>query len=181
VAVDYRIFLYLLTATKIYPPFHPTNMKFVLDTSAILSGKDFSSEYELYSSPKIIEEIKHGRMRRRLDFLLESGLRVMSPSEDTIKEVRKCAEETGDIARISEADLEILSLAKELDAILLSDDYSIQNIASKLKVDFKGVAQDGITEIFKWEYRCKGCGRYWEKMHDACPVCGSELKTAQKK
>jgi UPF0271 protein len=181
VIVDYQNFLILLTTTKIYPPFHPNNMKFVLDTSAILSGKDFSSDYELYSSPMIIEELKHGRMRRRLEFLLESGLRVMSPSEDIMKEVRKCAEDTGDIARVSEADLEILSLAKELNAVLLSDDYSIQNIASKLKVDFKGVAQDGITEIFKWEYRCKGCARYWEKMHDACPVCGSELKTTRKK
>ena len=156
-------------------------MKLVLDTSAILSGKDFSSEYELYSSPMIIEELKHGRMRRRLDFLLESGLRVITPSEATIEEVRRCAEDTGDIARISEADLEILSLAKELGATLLSDDYSIQNIASKLNVDSKGIAQDGITEIYKWEYRCKGCGRYWEKMHDACPVCGSELKTARRK
>jgi UPF0271 protein len=156
-------------------------MKFVLDTSAILSGKDFSSEYELYSSPKVVDELQRGRMKRRLNFLIESGLRVISPSEHTIREVRRCAEDTGDIARVSEADLEILSLAKELDAVLLSDDYSIQNIASKLKVDFKGVAQDGITEVFKWEYRCKGCGRYWEKMHDACPVCGSELRTARKR
>ncbi len=156
-------------------------MRYVLDASAILSGKDFSSEFELYSSPKIVDELQRGRMKRRLAFLIESGLRVMSPSEDTVRTVRKCARDTGDIARVSEADIEILSLAKELDATLLSDDYSIQNIASKLKVEFKGVAQNGITEVYKWSYRCKGCGRFWERMLDSCPVCGSELKTARRK
>ncbi|UCE37016.1 MAG: hypothetical protein JSW00_16215 [Thermoplasmata archaeon] len=155
-------------------------MKFVLDTSAILSGKDFSSEYELYSSPGILKEIEHGRMRRRLDYLLESGLKVMSPSKETLKTVRECAQDTGDIARISEADIEILSLAKELDAVLVTDDYSIQNLASKLHVKYQGAAQEGITRIIEWSYRCRGCGRYWEDFHDSCPVCGSELKTTRK-
>lgn len=156
-------------------------MKFVLDASAILSGKDFSAENELYSSPKILDELKHGKMKRRLDYLIESGLRVMSPTKAILEDVRKCASETGDIARVTEADIEILSLAKELDAVLLTDDYSIQNLASELNVKYQGVAQEGITKTLKWQYRCKGCGRYWEEMHDSCPVCGSELKTMRKK
>ena len=148
-------------------------MKFVLDASAILSGKDFPAHYELYSSPRILEEIQHGRMRRRLDYLIESGLQVMSPTNETIEEVRQCARDTGDIARVSESDIEILSLAKELDCVLLTDDYSIQNLASKLDVEFKGKAQEEITHTIKWSFRCKGCGRYWDEMHDSCPVCGS--------
>ncbi len=156
-------------------------MKYVLDTSAILSGKDFSAENELYSSPKILDELQHGRMRRRLDFLIESGLKVQSPSKESENRVRECAEKTGDLARISGADLEILSLALELDAVLLTDDYSIQNLATELGVKYQGITQKGITEVFKWSYRCKGCGRFWEEMHDVCPVCGSELKTARKK
>jgi UPF0271 protein len=156
-------------------------MKFVLDTSAILSGKDFSADQELYSSPKILDELKHGRMKRRLDYLIESGLKVMIPSNEIIGEVKKCASETGDIARVTEADIEILSLAKELDAVLLTDDYSIQNLASELNVKYQGVAQEGITKTLKWRYRCKGCGRYWQEMQDSCPVCGSELKTTRKK
>ena len=159
----------------------PKVMKFVLDTSAILSGKDLSSDNELYSSPKILDELKHGRMRRRLDYLIESGLKVMSPTKEILDEVRNCASETGDIARVTEADIEILSLAKELDAVLLTDDYSIQNLATELEVKYQGIAQKGITETIKWRYRCKGCGRYWEKMQDSCPACGSELKTTRKR
>jgi UPF0271 protein len=155
-------------------------MKYVLDASSILSGKDLPADFELFSSPKIVEELKHGRMKRQLDFLIESGLKVLSPSERSMEEVVKVAEDTGDIARVSEADLEILSLAKELNAILLSDDYSIQNIASKMGVEFQGISQEGITKTIKWRFRCKGCGRYWEEMHKECPVCGSELKTTRK-
>ena len=155
-------------------------MKYVLDTSAILSGKDLPTDWELFSSPKVVLEIQHGKMRRRLDFLLESGLKILSPSDEYISEITQAAKKTGDIDRVSATDIEILSLAKELDAVLLSDDYSIQNLASVLNVDFLGVAQNGITETIKWRIRCKGCGRYWEKMHPECPVCGSDLKTSKK-
>lgn len=155
-------------------------MKYVLDTSAILSGKDFSLENELFSSPRIIDEIKHGSMKRRLDFLLESGLTVLSPSKETVEQVKNTAKKTGDEARVTEADIEILSLALELDAVLISDDYSMQNIASKMNIRYQGIAQEEIKETIKWSFRCKGCGRYWEKMHDLCPVCGSRLKTVRK-
>lgn len=168
------------TAIHIYPPFHPKAMKFVLDASAILSGKDFPSHYELYSSPKIIAEIRHGREKRRLDYLMESGLRVLPPAKKTVDLVRQSAMDTGDVARASEADLEILSLAKELDAVLLTDDYSIQNLAKELDVKYQGVSLSEITKKIIWSFRCKGCGRYWEKMHDLCPVCGSQLKTTRK-
>ncbi|UCG68096.1 MAG: DNA-binding protein, partial [Thermoplasmata archaeon] len=73
-----------------------------------------------------------------------------------------------------------LSLALELDCVLLTDDYSIQNIAAKLNVKSRGIAQEGIKETIKWRLRCKGCGRYWEKIHDSCPVCGSDLKTTRR-
>lgn len=113
--------------------------------------------------------------------MIESGLKVMSPTKEAVETVRKCARKTGDIARISDADIEILSLAKELNAVLLTDDYSIQNLAAMLDVNYQGIAQEGITKKVRWRFRCKGCGRYWKEMHDSCPVCGSDLKTTRKK
>jgi UPF0271 protein len=173
---------YFIKSTKInkYPNPNHKPMKYVLDTSAILSGKDLPLDCELFSSPMILEEIKHGRMKRQLDFLLESGLKVLSPSKKTLAEVGSAAKRTGDAARISDADMEILGLAMEMDAVLLTDDYSIQNLASELDVKYMGIAQKGITKTLKWRIRCIGCGRYWEKMHDCCPVCGSQLKTTRK-
>jgi UPF0271 protein len=155
-------------------------MKLVLDTSAILSGKDFSHELELYSSPLVISEIKHGKMRRRLDYLMESGLKILTPDIETVGKVLDRAEKTGDISKVSETDIEVLSLAIELDAVLITDDYSMQNLATDLGIRYHGISQKGISELVIWKFRCKGCGRYWEEMKDACPICGSELKTTRK-
>jgi UPF0271 protein len=156
-------------------------VKYVLDTSAILSGKDISSEDDLFSTPLVIEEIKFGRMKRRLDYLIEAGLKVHSPTSENITSVTDAAKETGDMQRISKTDIEVLSLAQELDAIILTDDYSIQNLAKKLGIRYSGISQKGIEKVINWKFRCKGCGRYWEKMHKGCPVCGSELKTARER
>jgi UPF0271 protein len=155
-------------------------MKYVLDASAILSGKDISSQEKLYTSPLIVEEIAHGRMRRHLDYLMEAGLEVLTPSERALIKVKKTAVDSGDIGRVSKADIEVLALARELEAVLLTDDYSIQNLASILKIEFQGIAQEGITETYKWGFRCKGCGRFYDEMYETCMVCGSELKTIRK-
>ena len=155
-------------------------MKYVLDASAILSGKDISSQEKLYTSPLIVEEVAHGRMRRHLDYLIEAGLEVLTPSDRAIKKIEKTAAESGDIGRVSSADLEVLALARELEAVLLTDDYSIQNLASILNIKYQGIAQNGITETYKWKFRCKGCGRYYDEMYETCMVCGSDLKTIRK-
>lgn len=155
-------------------------MKYVLDASAFFSGIDFSLENELYTSPLIVEELKHGKMKRKLGYLIESGLKVLSPSENVVEIVRNFAKKTKDIERISKADLEILALALDLNAVLLTDDYSLQNLASFLKIKYQPILQIGITKEIEWRYRCKGCGRYFEKMYNECPVCGSKLKTTFK-
>jgi UPF0271 protein len=155
-------------------------MKYVLDASAILSGKDISSQEKLYTSPLIVEEIAHGRMRRHLDYLIEAGLEVLTPSDKALQKVEKTAVESGDIGRVSRADMEVLALARELEAVLLTDDYSIQNLASILNIKYQGIAQEGIKETYKWKFRCKGCGRYYDEMYETCMVCGSDLKTIRK-
>lgn len=155
-------------------------MKYVLDASAILSGKDISSQDPLYTSPLIVDEIAHGRMRRHLDYLIEAGLEVLTPSERMVRKIEKTARDSGDIGRLSAADIEVLALAWELEAVLLTDDYSIQNLASILNIRYRGIAQEGIAETYQWKFRCKGCGRYYDEMYETCMVCGSDLKTIRK-
>jgi UPF0271 protein len=156
-------------------------MRYILDTSALLSGKDFSLMDDLITSPKVLDELKHGKMRRKLDYLLEGGLQVLSPSDITIKDVRECAKRTGDIDRVSTADIEVLALAKEEKGTILTDDYSIQNLAQELGISFQCVLQKGIREVFNWGVRCTGCGRFFNELHSECPVCGSKLKKTRRK
>lgn len=157
-------------------------MRLVLDASVLLSGKIVSSEHMLFTTPSVITEIKPGgRMRRNLEYLIEAGLIIRSPSKEMVNRIRAKAAETGDIKRLSETDIEVLALSKELDALLLTDDYSIQNIAILVNVSYCRVAQEGISKIFIWRYRCRGCGKFWEVFYKHCPICGSQLKTVRKK
>ncbi len=158
---------------------HIPLMRYVLDTSALLSGRDFLIEHEWYTSPKVVDEIKHGRMHRKLNYLLEVSLKVLMPKNESIQLIKKGAERTGDIGRLSSADIEILALAKEMNATLLTDDYSIQNLAEELNIDYKGIDMEEIKKKIYWRYRCKGCGKYWEELHKTCPICGSRLRTVR--
>ena len=119
-------------------------------------------------------------MKRKIDYLVEGGLRIISPPEDVVAMVTDHSRKTGDIERVSRTDLEVIALAKHLNGTILSDDYSIQNIAKSLSLPYKTLSERGIEQVFHWELRCRGCGRYYRERHDECPICGSELRTCKK-
>ncbi|MGQ0537274.1 MAG: NOB1 family endonuclease [Methanobacteriota archaeon] len=154
----------------------------VLDTSALLSGKTIPANGVMYTSPRILDEFQHGgRSRRTLDYLLEAGLRVDVPKKESLSKVEEAAHKTGDSGRLSEADVELLALAVDVKGTLVTDDYSIQNVAATLSLPFETIAQQGIQQIFTWEYRCAGCGRKYEAIVKECSVCGSPIKTVKAK
>ena len=148
---------------------------YVLDTSAILSGKFFNGE--IVTSPKVLEEIKpKGHAWRLLEYMRSKGMKIVAPSEDAIKKVEKVAEKTGDIANLSEVDIEVLALAYFLKATLLTDDYSMQNVAEEMGIHYEAVVEEGIKEKLYWKFRCKSCGRIYKNAISQCPVCGGEIK-----
>lgn len=156
----------------------------VLDSSAIMAGKPVSAEMVLYAPPSVINEFNNGgRSRRNLDYLLEAGLRVIDPKPQTVVEVEEVATSTGDYHRLSRTDLEVLALAKDVGGVIVTDDYSIQNVAATIKLAFEPAGHEtGITEILKWEYRCRGCGKkYPDGAKEDCDVCGSEIKAVRAK
>ena len=151
-------------------------MKLILDSSAILTGKFNSTEHEFYTSPSISQEMEKSEMNERFNYLVDAGLQIMAPTMESIEKVRSGAKKTGDIHRLSEPDIELLSLALELDGVILTDDYSIQNLACELNVRFLSISQKEITNLVTWQYQCKGCGQIFEEKEKECPVCGSQLR-----
>src|SRR5512137_2793654 len=95
----------------------------VLDTSVLYYGKDLPEGYECVISPGVARELDKEGMSERLEMLLATKIRVLSPSERSMKRVSKEAERTGDSRRLSETDKELLALALDLGYELLSDDY----------------------------------------------------------
>ena len=157
---------------------------FIIDTSAILSGKPINLDNaNMSTTPGVSEELKPGgRDYRTFQLLQEKGLIIQSPSKESVNKINKTAEETGDKERLSTADIEILALALDInkdvnkETIILTDDYPIQNVANTLNIKFQSFSQRGITKKFKWMYRCPGCGKRFKESIKICPICGSETK-----
>jgi len=157
---------------------------FILDTSAILSGKPIMLDNAtLITTEGVSQELKPGgRDYRAFQFLKEKGLTIHAPSKESMEKIAIVSKDTGDEKRLSYADNEILALALEMsqereeDVIILTDDYSIQNVAHALNINFKPISQDGITKSFKWTYRCSGCGKKFNENIKTCPICGALTK-----
>jgi UPF0271 protein len=159
---------------------------FIIDTSAILSGKPIHiANSEIITTPGVSDELRPGGPDfRTFELLKETGLTIHMPSKEAITCVKKTAQETGDDRRLSLADIEVVALAidinkkPEQEATILSDDYSIQNIASTLQIKFQGFSQKGITKKFKWVSRCPGCGKQFKEITKICPICGTNTKNS---
>jgi UPF0271 protein len=156
---------------------NPVTERLVLDTSALFSMEDLPRDADVFVTPSVLEELRKYEDRRveRWGELL----RTSEASKASIKKVREAAGRTGDIARVSPTDVEVLALAIDLGAILLTDDYSIQNLAAYLGVPYRPVGLKGIRKVLKWRYKCTGCGRVFDKEMPECPVCGSPLRTVR--
>ncbi len=151
--------------------------KYILDTSAFLSGKSIPMDIEIIIPKSVLEELKY---KKNYSFLLERS-RIMVPSELSIKIATEAAIKTGDINKLSKTDIDIIALSQEFDATVITDDYAIQNVLKFLNVPYMGMMMQEIKENFKWVYRCTGCKRYFDKYYESCPICGSPLKLVKKK
>ena len=97
----------------------------------------------------------------------------------------RLAEALGEGGRLSEADMDLLALAMDLEVPCLTDDYSIQNVAALLGIEALPFREAGIKDVWTWGLRCSGCRRTFEaeeaRAGDPCPVCGAPLRTAPRR
>ncbi|MFX0170055.1 MAG: NOB1 family endonuclease [Candidatus Hodarchaeota archaeon] len=158
---------------------------FVIDTSAIIHRIQYTAEdVRLATTPLLEKEMREKGLKESVDLLIATQkLQVITPTTTALQRVRKAASQLGDLSFLSEPDQHLLALALDLrdqtfHPIVVTDDYSIQNVAKQLGLDIKSVTQRGIREIIRWEIYCKACG-YQDAMmtkDEPCPVCGSPVK-----
>ncbi len=158
----------------------------ILDTSAFLAGFDpFSLGEEQVTVPKVEQEIRRNSMIKvRFDAALESGkLKVKVPSEIFLNNVKTSASKVGDSFKLSGTDVQLIALASELKAEgyaaqIITDDYSIQNVATHLGIEFLALATFGIKRLLEWIRYCPACHRQYPVncSYKECQICGTELK-----
>jgi UPF0271 protein len=164
---------------------------FVLDTSAFIGGFDpLTAQEEQYTVPEVRNELVADSMNVvRFNAAIESGkLTIRSPESSVLDEVKEASRKVGDIRYLSEADLQVLALALELKGnglapLIVTDDYSIQNVANKIGIDFTSLITFGIKVRIKWTLYCPGCYRKYlpDYKYETCEVCGTEIKRKPKK
>lgn len=156
----------------------------VLDTSAFLAGYDpFSQTDEQVTTPKVEEEIlRNSMIKLRFQTAVESGkVKIQAPNSDTAAKTH--ATKAGDTFKLSETDMQLLSLAFEYKEQgytpqIVTDDYSIQNVAKQLGIQFCALATLGIKRQLEWIRYCPACYKQYpaDSKNKECRVCGTELK-----
>jgi len=120
----------------------------------------------------------------RFKTAVESGkLRVKRPSTHFLDKVKESSKAVGDVLYLSEVDLQVLALALELmstshDPLIVTDDYSIQNVANQIGIDFTSLMTFGIRYRLHWILYCPACHRKYPSDYKfkSCQVCGTELR-----
>jgi UPF0271 protein len=163
----------------------------VLDTSAFLAGYDaFSVIDGQFTVPKVEEEIlRNSMVKLRFQTAVESGkVKVKAPAQKFTDAAKVSASKVGDFHKLSEADMQLLGLALQLQREgyipqIVSDDYSIQNVAKQLDIAFLALATLGIKRQLEWIRYCPACYKQYpsDSKFKQCQVCGTELKRKPKK
>lgn len=163
----------------------------VLDTSAFIAGFDpMAIPEKQFTVPEVNNELIEGSIpRMRFNAAVENGkVSILKPKDSFFQEILEASKKVGDIRYLSDADLQVLALAMELKSrglspVIVTDDYSVQNVANKIGAEFVSLMTFGIKFRFKWSLYCPACYRKYPsdyKFKD-CEVCGTELKRKPKK
>lgn len=137
------------------------------------------------TAPQVEQELRTNTMNfLRFRTAVESKrLKIKLPPDTFLEAAEKSAASVGDSFLLSETDMNILALALEIKASgntpkIISDDYSIQNVATQLGIEFASLATFGIRRLLKWVRYCPACHKEYSVNYrsDECDICGTTLK-----
>ncbi len=153
-------------------------MVYIADASLFINRKRL--EGSVVTVPSIVEELRDENARTTMELM---NVSVEHPLGGFIKEVREKAGITRDSEELSDTDIDILAKALEYSrrekAILITDDFAVQNTAIQLGINVMPAGQRKIKDVLLWEKQCTGCKRRYPQ-GDICPVCGSPMKKKRK-
>ena len=153
-----------------------------LDATAFYQGFHLYSEKTCITTDLIFAEISHIHNKLSIleSLILNRKLMVFEPRNNTIRLVKAAAKQIGE-DRLTDADISILALAKDYDAILVSDDFAICNLAKTMLIKLLNIGTKGINQTRKWIKFCKICGKGYSPKQANCAICGNKLRIRFKK
>ena len=148
----------------------------VYDASAFYAGVPFASPELGLTTTLVFEEIRHiKKSHGALEILLDTNrLQIQDPDLTSIEFVSSEAKKTGDVQKLSKADISAVALARQLRATLVTDDFAISNLAKNLRLQVQPIMTKGIRDVGKWLHYCSGCRIEFSGL-EFCPNCGNKL------
>ncbi len=132
-------------------------MIFILDASALLNSPNFSFEprNKYFTTSKVFDEWKDIASKSLAENAFAQGLLgIQDPCPLSMQKTFAKLNESG--TELSDADASIVALVHEFKGrkekfVVVTDDYSIQNVLKKMNVKFEGVAHPEIKKhrVFK--------------------------------
>ena len=149
----------------------------VLDATSFYAGIPFSSQEQSFTTPLVFEEIKHiKKSHDAVQALIDlDRLKIIEPDQENTDFVLEKARNTGDLSELSKEDVSVLALCIQLNGELVTDDYTVSNVAKHLNLKVIPIMTKGISKILDSVYACPACNQIFEKISN-CPICGSKLK-----
>ena len=144
--------------------------RIILDAGAVINDPlfSFSGAFEYMIPSSVFSELKDMRSRLTADNALKNRrLSIKDPSRESVEDAKQSAKKLN--TELSNQDIDVLALAMETEAKVITDDYSLQNVLSSLKMPFEGVTRNGIKRHFVLKKKCPNCGAYLKK--GSCRNC----------
>jgi len=125
----------------------------------------------------------------RFNTAIENGkVKIKIPQEEYSNKIKASASKIGDSYLLSETDIQLLALALEIKTQgghpeIITDDYSIQNVAKQNNIDFYSLVTFGIRRLLEWIRYCPACHKEYliNSSVITCQICGTKLKRKTKK
>lgn len=141
-------------------------MVHVADANVFIHGRGQYPFEEAFTVPGVMEELKSQAAKTSFD---TEDIEIREPGEETLEAVKQKSREIS--SPTSDTDEQLLALAMEMDATLLTDDKALQNLALHLGVKFESFLADRIDGRREWRRVCENCGA--ESGGGECDRCGS--------
>lgn len=141
----------------------------VLDANVFIHAPGNVPYDDAVTVPAVTAELEQVEGQRAFD---TTGVEVFEPSATSVEMVRHAADQIGE--GLSDADVAVIALAVDRDAMVVSDDYGVQNVCEALDVGYEAFMQEEIEEGIEWNRVCRDCGK--EAEGEECPVCGGDVR-----
>lgn len=119
----------------------------VLDAGAMINSDSVEEDEDIYTTPSVINELKDLKSSSLADVaILQSNMKTLNPKKKHLEKVEEKAKDVGSLSHLSDTDLEVLALALEKKGKIVTDDYTVQNLAAHLNLEYQGVMRGEIEK-----------------------------------